>query len=85
MAGARRVGVGPRLGAYTGQRQFHTPVLRPTLRRVVRGHGVLLAATLPFACGAAVYHRRMKRDASHLLPSRGAADCMLEALWQPYR
>jgi hypothetical protein len=35
-----------------------------------------MAAPLPFACGAAVYHRRMKRDASHLLPSRGAADCM---------
>src|SRR5262245_20499075 len=45
-AGARRGGVGPGSVARTGQRQFHAPVLRPTLRRVVRGHGVGLAEPL---------------------------------------
>ena len=32
--------------ARTSHRQFHAPVLRPALRRVVRGHGVFLAETL---------------------------------------
>src|SRR5689334_17312860 len=45
-AGARSVGVGPGLCARTGQRQFHAPVLRPALRRVVRGHGVCLTEPL---------------------------------------